>query len=267
VQASLSSVTGISPTSVWAVGSQPGADTAHPRGLVMHGDATTWTEVAVPAPAVPAGGSWRLSHVTSTAGQVWAVGTTTSADSASQHSFVLHFDGATWSVATLPDLGPAYSYDTLYGIAAASPTSVWVTGSASTGNQRSVTFAEHYDGAGWTLTPTPSPAPSSGLAGVATNGASTWSVGSTTTSSGAFQTLIERFAFTSPPQSPAMLWPREPRRITPTRPGDHRLAPFRSPACAMKGRPVVRPPERIPRARRGCGPELNRPGMSGDALW
>jgi len=188
VQASLSSVTGISPTSVWAVGSQPGADTAHPRGLVMHGDGTTWTEVAVPAPAVPAGGSWQLSHVTSTAGQVWAVGTTTSADSASQHSFVLHFDGATWSVATLPDLGPAYSYDTLYGIAAASPTSVWVTGSASTGNQRSVTFAEHYDGAGWTLTPTPSPAPSSGLAAVATNGATTWSVGSTTTSSGAFQT-------------------------------------------------------------------------------
>jgi len=192
--ASLSSVTEISPTDVWAVGDGPGADTAHPQGLVLHYDGTAWSQVTVPAPAVPAGGSWRLSDVTSTGGQVWAVGTTTSADSASQHSFVLHYDGTAWSGTVLPDRGSAYTYQSLYGIAAASPTSIWVTGSASTGNQTSVTLAEHYDGTSWTVTPTPSPAPSAGLDGVATDGTTTWSVGSRTTASGsAFQTLIERF--------------------------------------------------------------------------
>jgi len=194
VQASLTSVTEISPTDVWAVGSRAGVDTAHPQGLVLHYDGTAWAEITVPAPAVPAGGSWQLSDVTSSGGQIWAVGTTSSADSATQHSFVLHGDGTSWSATALPLLGAAYTYQSLYGIAAASPTDVWVTGSASTGNQTSVTLAEHYDGTGWSVTPTPSPAPSAGLAGVATDGSTTWSVGSRTTASGsAFQTLVERF--------------------------------------------------------------------------
>lgn len=192
----LNAVAAVSPTDVWAVGVQYTTGATTQNGIVLHYDGTAWSQVPVPAPTVPSGGLWNLGAVTSTpTGQIWASGTASSADGLSQYPFVEHFDGAAWSLTQLPGKGAGYTITTVSGIAAASDTDIWAVGGASTGNQQGVTLTEHYDGAAWTVVPSPDVNTADGLADVATNGTVAWAVGDTGTAGAAtFQTLTELYS-------------------------------------------------------------------------
>jgi hypothetical protein len=153
----LAAMTAVSANDIWAVGNQPGTAGANPVGLAMHYDGTSWTQSALPAPSVPAGGLWELSGISAASGSdVWAVGYWSSADGLSQHVIVEHFNGTSWSLTQAPDLGPNYPINVASGVAALSPTDVWAIGQSSPGNQTFATLVEHFDGTKWTVQPAPS---------------------------------------------------------------------------------------------------------------
>jgi hypothetical protein len=181
---SLNSVAAVSASNVWAVGHQAGT------GLAMHYDGTGWTQVTLPAPA---GGSWDLTGVSaSSASDVWAVGYVNSADGLSSHGIAEHFNGSTWSVTQLPDLGSSYAFNTPSAVDDIAPGNVWAAGISATSNQQTAPLVEHFNGTSWQV----AAAPSSGslvlsLAGLAsTSTGQLWAVGSSSTAgSTATQTL------------------------------------------------------------------------------
>jgi hypothetical protein len=119
----LRSVTAISPSDAWAVGSQSG----YSQPVAYHWDGRTWTLAATPA--VGATGNNLFYRVTALdAGRVWAVGYRSGSASGPQ-PLVERWNGSTWTVEPTPTqpLGGAAQ-----GVAAvAGPTgsaTVWVCG-------------------------------------------------------------------------------------------------------------------------------------------
>jgi hypothetical protein len=97
--------------------------------------ATDWT--SVPVPAIPI----ILEDVSAdSATDAWAVG-------AGGHT-VVHFDGAAWKLATAPQISG--SNFQLFGVAALSPTDVWVVGEDATLGR---THTAHWDGSSWRFVP------------------------------------------------------------------------------------------------------------------
>jgi hypothetical protein len=185
---SLNSVAAVSASNVWAVGSQPGT------GLAMHYDGTGWTQASLPAPT---GGQWELTGVSaSSASDLWAVGYVDSADGLAAHGIAEHFNGSTWSVTQLPDLGSSYPFNTLSAVDDVAPGNVWAIGTSVTSNGQSAPLVEHFDGTSWQV----AAAPSSGslvlsLAALAsTSTGQLWAVGgSHAAGSTADQTLTARY--------------------------------------------------------------------------
>ena len=132
----LSGLTVVGGTDVWAVGSQPAGSLAAPLALRWNG--SSWQAADLSA-LVSAGGS--LAAVSgSSATDVWAVG----ADAAGVQGLVLHYDGATWAPVTNADAGAA-AWSGLHAVAAPSPTDVWTGGDA----------LQHWDGTQWSESPSP----------------------------------------------------------------------------------------------------------------
>jgi hypothetical protein len=180
-------VAAISASNVWAVGSQPGT------GLAMHYDGTSWTQATLPAPT---GGTWELTGVSaSSTSDVSAVGYVNSADGLSSHGIAEHFNGSSWSVTQLPDLGSSYAFNTPSAVDDIAPGNVWAIGTSATSNGHTAPLVEHF-GTSWQV----AAAPSSGslvlsLAGLAsTSTGQLWAVGSSyPAGSTAGQTLAARY--------------------------------------------------------------------------
>ena len=183
--AGLNAVTAIAPNNVWAVGYAPAT------GVVLHYDGTAWSQVAAPAPVT--GSNWQFSSVTATpTGQVWAAGYYTGTDGISEHSFVEHFNGSTWSVTQLPAKSSGNIITGISGITAISDTDIWVVGNTGTGNQQFNTLTEHFNGTNWQVVASPSPDTADGLSDVAASGGVVWAVGDTApANTTATQTLTE----------------------------------------------------------------------------
>src|SRR5262249_22442954 len=100
--------------------------------------ASGWTSAPVPASPLI------LQHVSADSStDVWAVGGPFGGNDS-----VVHYDGSGWKVAVSPQAnGTAFI---LTGVAAVSPTNVWVAG-----DDQSLGLARiaHWDGAVWTLSP------------------------------------------------------------------------------------------------------------------
>jgi plastocyanin len=147
VEASLTAVSTLSPSDVWAVGRFAVAEAAHPdRTFAAHWDGSAWTLVPT---ANPDPVSDQLTAVSALApNDVWAVGLTGSrgltSPNGGAHLLVEHWDGVSWSVVRAPDPGPGSA---LYGIAAFSANDVWAVGSGSTAS----TLIEHWDGTSWSV--------------------------------------------------------------------------------------------------------------------
>ena len=118
--AELSALTVVSPADIWAVGRQQNAaGTVVP--LVERWDGRSWRAVPVPAGSAPSALYAVSAHG---AGDVWAVGDQTRPGTQGVAvPLAERWDGRSWAVASLPDVGNAL----LTGVYAASPADVWAT--------------------------------------------------------------------------------------------------------------------------------------------
>ena len=168
--ASLSAVTAVSSTDVWAVGS--GSQGASP--LIEHFDGTNWRIVA---PGSPTGSSlYGVSAVDSS--DVWAVGRT--ASTYRDVTLTEHWDGKAWSVVPSPSLPSPTS--SLIAVSALASNDVWAVGAfINLLDQGSYdTLTEHWDGHAWQVVPSPnfSPVDQNFLNGVAmVSSNDVWAVG------------------------------------------------------------------------------------------
>jgi hypothetical protein len=175
----LTSVTAISSTDVWAVGNYFNTTTNHHALLTEHWNGRTWT--IVPAPGF--GSDLLFTSVTSTdASHVWAVGHSTGQGG----NLIEQWNGTRWGT----NVTPAGAHVFLYGVGAYSPTSAWAVGGGVT------TVAEQWNGTQWTIVSSPNgPDDNSQLSAVAMDSAqSAWAVGYTYgTAPQQSSNLIERF--------------------------------------------------------------------------
>jgi hypothetical protein len=148
------------------------------------------------------------------ASDVWAVGARGDAGASGalaglqDHSFIVHYDGATWRETSAPDIGPLTAIATaadgqawtlgpsgailhwdgwkwtiaesatqdgdavLRGLAAVAPNDVWAVGSA-----QGAPFAVHWDGASWQTATLPTPSVVGGLNAISGSATDLWAVG------------------------------------------------------------------------------------------
>ena len=146
----LTAVADISPTNAWAVGEvhQTSFKTRHP--LIVHWNGSAWATVTPPS-SVPIGELLAVSA--SSATNVWAVG-----DDQHGHGVILHFDGVSWTSVASPQIAAG---ETLQGVKAFSPTDVWAVGGRFSGCVNSIgqTLIVQWNGAGWSVVPSPNPDP------------------------------------------------------------------------------------------------------------
>lgn len=132
-------VSAVSADDIWLVGEERN-DAGDLVPISEHWDGAQWSEVAVPA----GNGSSALLAVSATGpNDVWAAGDQTMPGSDTlAASMVEHFDGSSWQVVKLPDIGNSK----LTGVYAAAPNDVWAIGQFAFGlNQVFL----HWDGHTW----------------------------------------------------------------------------------------------------------------------
>lgn len=138
-----------SASDVWAVGSRYVDDTYRARSLILHWDGQAWTRVASPDIGM-------LTDVAAASeDSAWAIG---------GEDKILHWDGTTWEVSAHPAPPSAF----FSSIDASGPDDAWAVGMqygaewVDQYGDRNVgydTFAMHWDGAAWTVVPSPNGAP------------------------------------------------------------------------------------------------------------
>ena len=134
VSGSLSSVSAVSSSNVWAVGTTgPSSFTNYP--LIEHWNGAHWTMVAPPI----SGHANLLSVDAVSADDVWVVG---QRDGATRnHGLVWHYNGSVWTVVA-PPAGSFWIGD----VSATSPTNVWAQVSVSSGQH-----LQHWNGTSWSV--------------------------------------------------------------------------------------------------------------------
>jgi hypothetical protein len=163
---SLSAVSAVSATDVWAVGSECySADT-----IVEHWNGSSWSIVASPRQPDGFDSTAALYGVEAiSASNVWAVGYQGSDE---LETLVEHYNGSAWT--EVSSAGGASGW--LSSVSATGPNDVWAVGATDTGN-----LIEHFDGNGWSVIPSPQPGGSSTLSSVdARTPTDAWAVGTKT---------------------------------------------------------------------------------------
>jgi hypothetical protein len=146
---SLSDVTCVNADDCWAVG----GDETEGEALVEQYDGTGWSIVTTPDV-----NDAFLSGVTCVATtECWAVGNFIS-DTDLFRTLIEQFNGVSWVQVTSPNpSGSGGAYGTLSSVACASASDCWAVGGYYDTNDDGYTITELYDGAGWSLVPSPSP--------------------------------------------------------------------------------------------------------------
>jgi hypothetical protein len=145
----LRAVDAASATDVWAVGSRYVDDTYRARSLILHWDGQAWTRVASPDIGM-------LTDVAAASEDAaWAIG---------GEDKILRWDGTAWEVSAHPAPPSAF----FSSIDASGPDDAWAVGMqygaewVDQYGDRNVgydTFTMHWDGATWTVVPSPNAAP------------------------------------------------------------------------------------------------------------
>jgi hypothetical protein len=191
----LTAVSARAANDIWAVGSFSAANgtISDSFTLTMHWNGSAWTIVASPNPATPSavnGVRQTLNGVVEiSATDVWAVGNTVDTVSGSflpDKPIALHWNGAAWSVATLPNLGGG---GLLASVTASSSTSVWAAGPAG-----DTTSVLHWNGTSWTPETTPvgpdGQPVTKGVSAVPGSATEVWAAGFTLPSGGGYHTFV-----------------------------------------------------------------------------
>jgi hypothetical protein len=161
-----------SPSDVWAVGDQQGADGRF-TNLVEHFDGHRWSTVDVPNPGSTGNHFYGVTAVAPD--DVWAVGQQ-NGDVAPDQALIEHFDGRRWSVVPSPRQGGA---SVLLAGVAASEGKVWAVGEADDPVTGGHPLVEQWDQGRWHTPPLP-PAGSNftNLWSVTAANGHAWAVGS-----------------------------------------------------------------------------------------
>lgn len=166
-------VAALASNNAWAVGGSQ----------ILHWNGAAWS--LVPSPQ----GSYDLQSVTAaSSSNVWAVGYSeiSSGEGYYYRPLIEHWNGSTWSI-----VGGASGYGQgyLFGVTAASATSVWAVGDID-----GLSFAEKWNGAQWMRVPTPNVGTSNNtFQAVAANSGNVWAVGEWYQAASPYnaQTLVE----------------------------------------------------------------------------
>jgi len=176
----------VSPASAWAVGTYSSGGPRF-RSLILHWNGTAWKQVNSPNPCL----GNQLAAVAATSGSnAWAVGLASNAAlavglgtrmqlaaSADPRTFILHWNGRTWSQAASPSPG---AFDFLEAVGATSATNAWAVGSTGPRGTEQ-TLILHWNGRTWRQVASPNLDGSgkTDLHGVtATSATNAWAVGS-----------------------------------------------------------------------------------------
>jgi hypothetical protein len=185
--AELTGVADLSPTDAWAVGEGNSA-------LLEHWNGSAWSSVAIPDPDFTPGAGQSISASSPT--DIWVVGTTVNTTTGTTTAEALHFNGTAWAV--VPMQQPGTNTPTIAAVTAISATDVWAVGEdiGATSAPGGSTLIEQWNGAKWSIVPSPTPGADPGLTGVAARGSSdVYAVGNNLPSinGGAVQGLILRW--------------------------------------------------------------------------
>ncbi|MGI8588139.1 MAG: FG-GAP-like repeat-containing protein [Chloroflexia bacterium] len=192
----LSSVSVAAPNDVWAVGRYL---SARNFTLVEHWDGSAWTLMQGPDPGTA--GDYFNSLSVHAANDIWAGGVFFNTGENNQHLLTAHWDGTAWTVVTDPDAGPG---NAILGISAVGAADVWAVGGyADPTHQAGGSFAQHWDGTGWTVLPIVTPGTQgNSLRGVAAlDSGHVWTVGDQVNNN-ILSSLIERYNNCPIPSSP-----------------------------------------------------------------
>jgi len=189
--ATLTGVVDLSAANAWAIAAGGGS-----QGLA-HWNGTAWSFATFPDANFSPSAGQAISA--SSASDVWVVGSTFNATTFAGIPEAEHFNGTSWS--TVPLAQPGGSA-TIGAVTAISPTNAWAAGEA-TGGTAPVgggTLIEHWNGASWSVVPSPAPGFEPEISGIAARSASdVIAVGETlpTENGGPEQDVILRFNGTS----------------------------------------------------------------------
>jgi hypothetical protein len=187
----LTSVTAVSPASIWAAGEYWTATTE--KTMILHWNGRKWRQVASPDVGGGTSSTGALAGIAFGSQSVaWAAGSYFTTPSV-QQTLTEHWNGRHWRITASPDpSGPAQS-SALVAIAAAG-TQAWAVGNASSGHTY-FPLALRWNGTSWAASPVPLPAGATGGglwgAGPAPSGKA-WAVGEYFTARAAL-TLTERW--------------------------------------------------------------------------
>jgi len=193
----LTSVTGMLTGNLWAVGYYNDPANGFQEPLAEHWDGRNWTVATLPNDGN--GNNTQLLSVSmDTPSDAWAVGYTIGTTFNSQATPVTeHWSGGTWQVVPSPVIDPSHPWE-LTSVAAVAPDNAWAVGTVF--NNPPVPpvpdLIEHWDGASWTIQPTPDPAGAqfSSLTGISARSANDiWAVGTWADTNGVSHTLIKHW--------------------------------------------------------------------------
>lgn len=147
---SLSGVTAISPSDIWAVGSVSEGEAFQGTSLTEHWDGQRWRVVRSPN-VTGADGTFLAAVTAVTSDDVWAVGSSHTPGLA--EPVAVHWNGSKWKIEPTDD--PDHYGGYLTSVYAAAPDDVWAVGTNYHVYQH-VLF-EHWDGIRWTAVDAPTP--------------------------------------------------------------------------------------------------------------
>ena len=185
--AELTGVADLSPTDAWAVGEGNGP-------LLEHWNGSAWSSVTIPDPDFTPGAGQSISALSAT--DIWVVGTTVNTTTGTTTAEALHFNGTAWAV--VPMQQPGTNTPTIGAVTAISATDAWAVGEdiGATSAPGGSTLIEQWNGAKWSIVPSPTPGADPGLTGVAARGSGdVYAVGNNLPSinGGAVQGLVLRW--------------------------------------------------------------------------
>ena len=146
---SLSSVAAATDSDVWAVGWTYNQSLGAYRTVIQHWNGTRWSLVR--SPNATNGYNFLNGVSVVAANDVWAVGQ--AANGSTYNTLVEHWNGVAWSIVPSPNV--AGSSNVLEAISVVSANDIWAVGYSTDSNFNNHSLTIHWNGATWSIVPTP----------------------------------------------------------------------------------------------------------------
>src|SRR5438067_3869336 len=147
---SLSSVAAVADNDVWAAGWAFNAQLNAYRTVTEHWNGTRWSLVR--SPNATNGYNLLNGVAVVAANDVWAVGQ--AAIGSTYSTMIQHWNGTSWNIVSSPNV-PGFS-NVLQAISIVSANDIWAVGYSQDTNFNNFTLTLHWNGATWSIVPSPS---------------------------------------------------------------------------------------------------------------